>query len=68
MTPLQRTQQAVAGHMEAIQAMFKPGAKITVLIRVPDYPDRDFLMTDDDLAQVREMLDRRITAGMDKPT
>lgn len=55
--------EEVAGHMIRIVSYFKPGVKITVLVRVPDFPDRDFMMTDDEIPALREMLDRREKAG-----
>lgn len=59
---LQAVSQAVAGHMDKIVACFKPGVKITVLVRTPDFPDRDFCMTDDTYPEIIEMLKRRMIA------
>lgn len=56
---LVETQQIVAGHMERIQREFKPGSKITVLVRFASLPERDFLMTDDDLDEVAQAVVRR---------
>lgn len=53
------TQQTVAGYMERITKLFKPGVKIAVLVRSPGFPDRDFMMTDDAIPELRAMLDRR---------
>ena len=38
-------------HLAAIQALFKPGVKVTLLVRTTTHPDgsRDFILTDDDL-------------------
>jgi hypothetical protein len=59
---LSDVQEMVAGHMDKIVAMFKPGVKITVLVRTPDLPDRDFMMTDDDHAELIAMIERRARA------
>lgn len=62
-TLLQNVGGIVSEHMEAIVACFKPGVKITVLVRTPDHPTRDFCMTDDNLAEVIEMVKRRQAEG-----
>lgn len=64
---LAQTQSVVAGHMEKIVACFKPGVKITVLVRTPAFPggERDFLMTDDDLGEAIKAIEIRLSAGMD---
>jgi hypothetical protein len=56
---LQEVTQEVAAHMEEIVSFFKPGVKITVLVRTPDAPTRDFCMTDDDPDEVIAMMQRR---------
>lgn len=40
----------IADCMDTILGRFKPGAKITVYVRYPEYPDgsRDMVMTSDD--------------------
>lgn len=63
MSPLEQVQQTVAGHMDEILRLFKSGAKITVLVRAPGFPDRDFMMTDDDLTEIIAMVQRRQQAG-----
>lgn len=57
--PLERVRDEVADHLEQIKSLFKPGAKISVFVRWPHLPDRDFILTDDDLNEVVEMIDRR---------
>lgn len=42
-----------------IRDVFKPGVKLTVLVRTPGNPTYDFMMTDDDLAEVSAMVERR---------
>jgi hypothetical protein len=40
-------------HMDKIIKKFKPGAKITVIVRSPQIPgDTDFILTNDDLEHV----------------
>lgn len=65
MSALAETQQIVAGHMDEILKCFKAGAKITVLVRFPDKPTADFMMTDDDPADAIMMIQRRQAAGDD---
>lgn len=60
---LRQVAATVSGHMEETVACFKPGVKIAVLVRTPGYPDRDFLLTDDTIPELRAMLDRREAAG-----
>jgi hypothetical protein len=56
---LQRAAERVQESMDEILANFKPGAKITVLVRTPDKPTADFCMTSDDLDEVIAMVQRR---------
>jgi len=69
---LERAASAVSGHMGAIVDLFHPGAKITVIVRPTHFNDdgsRDFLMTDDDLAEVTALIDRRVSAqSKDRPS
>lgn len=56
----------VSTHMDEITRNFKPGAKITVLVRTPGNDEADFCMTDDDLAEVAKMVQRRADADTTK--
>jgi hypothetical protein len=56
---LQQVMEEVQDRMDAIVAYFKPGAKITVLVRHPGKPTADFCLTDDDLDEVAAMVQRR---------
>ncbi len=59
-TPLERTTADVAGYMDRIIKLFKPGSKITVCVRSPHLPgDTDFILTDDDLTEVRAAIQRQ---------
>lgn len=62
MTPLEIVQSEVSDHMDKIKAMFKSGVKIAVLVRTPGHPTRDFMMTDDDSAELIAMIERRALA------
>ena len=54
-------QSEVAHHMEQIEKAFKPGVRLTVLVRTPGFPEGDFVMTSDGLEDAIEMLQRRLT-------
>ena len=50
----------VAQHMDRILKCFKPGAKITVIVRSPQIPgDTDFILTSDDLDEVISAIQRQ---------
>lgn len=66
-TKLENVQEMVAGCMDQMVANFKPGAKITVLIRVPGKDEADFLMTSDDLDEVVAAIQRRKAAAAAMP-
>lgn len=59
MDDLKYVQMSVASHMESIVKHFKRGAKIAVIVRSPGFVDRDFMMTDDTIPELRALLDRR---------
>lgn len=63
MPPLDAAAAMVSAHMDQIKRLFKSGVKITVLVRTPGEPGRDFLMTDDDLDEAITALRRRRDAG-----
>lgn len=60
---LARASEHVAACMDDILRAFKPGVKITVLVRAPDHPTRDFMMTSDTIPEIRALLDRREAQG-----
>lgn len=60
---LAQVQEAVARHMDDIADYFKPGVKITVIVRSPGFPERDFVMTTDTLGLAITALRRRENAG-----
>lgn len=51
MASLEDTRDIIAEHLEGIKTLFKPGIKVTLLVRTETHPDgsRDLVMTDDDL-------------------
>lgn len=68
--PSQRVQNAseiAAAHMDAILELFKPGAKITVLVRRPEKPDgsQDFILTNDTIDDAIGALQTRKTSPTD---
>ena len=63
MSQLAETSQSIAALMDEILSHFKPGRKITVLVRTPDNPDGDFCMTNDDLREIPAMIERRLATG-----
>jgi hypothetical protein len=63
MSTLVEAQEEVSGHMDQISRLFKPGSKISVFVRSPGYPDRDFIMTNDNLDELTTMIARRKTKG-----
>jgi hypothetical protein len=57
-----------ADYMDHILKLFKPGAKITVIVRSPLVPgDTDFILTDDDLTEVRAAILRQQERHEGKP-
>lgn len=63
MSRIEEVGYLIADHMDEILALFKPGAKITVLVRAPGYPERDLCMTSDELPEVAAMIERRRAAA-----
>lgn len=63
MNALERVQRLVAHRMDEIRLHFKSGVKVTVMVRSPEHPDRDFMMTDDDLGELIAMINRRQKHG-----
>lgn len=56
-----RVNEIVSTYMNNISAMFKPGNKITVVVRNPDIPgDTTFMLTNDDLGELVNDLAGRI--------
>ncbi len=56
---LDRAVEEVSAHMDEILKCFKPGAKITVMVRTPGNDEADFSLTSDTTEGVRGIVDRR---------
>lgn len=50
---------AIADHLADIESYFKPGAKLTLLVRHPGFPERDLIVTNDDFDELIAMVRRR---------
>lgn len=51
--------RVVSAHMEKIAtSVFKPGMRLTFIARDPENPEADFLLSDDELPEVAELLIR----------
>ncbi len=61
----QQVTEDVSDHLDRIKSYFKPGAKITILVRHTDDPEgrKDFMMGDDDPQEAMNMIARRMAAG-----
>lgn len=57
----------VSEHLEEIAKCFRPGAKITVLVRHPGFPERDFSLSDDESAEVVAFVTRRFALSAAAP-
>jgi hypothetical protein len=57
----------ISEHLDAIKSLFKPGAKVTLLVRTPSHRDgsRDLLMTDDIIDEAIGAMLRRKHEGPD---
>jgi hypothetical protein len=55
---LDRLHADIGEHLDAIKSMFKPGAKITLIVRNPSLKDGDVLLTDDDTREAVAALKR----------
>jgi hypothetical protein len=56
---LERAMLTVFGYMYRIEReVFKPGMKMTFIARDPTNPEADFLLSEDDLSEVAELLIR----------
>ena len=59
MIPLERTQRIAGDHLNQIASCFVDGSKLTLLVRQPNKPDADFVLTNDDLDEAINALNRR---------
>jgi len=58
---LEQVREEISDHLDAVKRLFKPGVRVTILVRTPDFPDgsRDLVLTDDDLDAALSALSRR---------
>lgn len=55
----------IAPRLDQIGAVFlDPNVKVTLIIRTPAAPNGELVMTSDEFAEVRKVLDRREAAGV----
>lgn len=59
MNKLEVTQQEVSNLLNQIAEYFVEGSKLTLMVRQPNKPDQDFMLSNDDMDQVIEMAQRR---------
>jgi hypothetical protein len=66
---LEETQEEVSDHLDKIKSYFKPGVKITILVRTEADPEgrRDFMMGDDDPQEAMNMIARRMALAVSRP-
>jgi hypothetical protein len=59
---LEETQDEVSDYLDQIKRFFKPGVKVTILVRTEGDPEgrRDFMMGDDDPQEAMNMIARRM--------
>lgn len=61
--PLTVVTNYVASRMDDIAAQFIPGAKVTIIVRIPGNDEADFMLTSDRPEDLIRLLDRRIAAA-----
>lgn len=55
----------IAPRLDQIGAVFlDPNVRVTLVVRTPAAPNGELVMTSDELAEVRKVLDRREAAGV----
>jgi len=58
-TPVNAAADRASDHLNSIAGLFKPGAKLTLLVRTPGNEEADFLLTNDDLGEAIKLIERR---------
>lgn len=54
----------IAPRLDQIGAVFlDPDARVTLIVRTPAAPNGELMVTSDDIAEIRKVLDRREAAG-----
>lgn len=59
---LEALRNEASDYLDRIRERFKPGVKVTLIVRRPGEPTQDFMLTDDDLQEVSALIDRRSAA------
>lgn len=59
---LDQVHQAASLYLNKIAEFFKPGVRVTLLVRSPDNDEADFVLSSDDLELAVEALKRRMGA------
>lgn len=55
----------ISPRLDQIGAVFlDPDTKVTLIVRTPSAPNGELIVTSDDLAEVRRVIDRREAAGI----
>lgn len=62
---LEKVYQECNDHLNEISKLFQSGVKLTLIARSPGHPERDFMMSVDDLVMVQELIKRRQEAMKD---
>ena len=45
--------------MKQVESFFAPGVEVTLIVRSPGYDSRDFMLSNDDLDEVKKLIQRR---------
>lgn len=56
---LQRAGAECERHLNEMLGLFKPGVKLSLIMRMPGNPDCEFVMTTDDMDALIETIQRR---------
>lgn len=52
----------IANALADLEQYFKPGVKLTCIVRRPRHPEQDIVITNDDLKEVAQAIERRRAA------
>lgn len=62
---VQLVRSRCAEHLEQVSELFKHGAKVTLIVRTPGFPEQDFMLGDDTIEGAMELLERSKTRQPD---
>lgn len=57
-TDLQRVREQCSEYLSRIERLFKPGARLTLIVRRPGDAEQDFMLSSDDLHEAIAVLER----------